>query len=173
MSRLTRLWFWLLAPTRRPYFVIAAAAVLVGTGLLVAVQHQNDVERHQRAAAIALAIKVQHAADSKATERIYRSQLASCGRGISLRLQVRENALAEAKVYRVLRGFLQGARPRAFAQSQDPNISAQSRLGAKKSLVSIDNGIAALSAHVAIPPVPTPCDQVITDPNAPALPRHS
>jgi hypothetical protein len=157
---------------------IALVTVLVSAGIAVIsasflIGYEKRSERHQRDAAIALAVKVQHTADVKATEKIYRSQLASCNRGISLRLQVRQNAIAEAKVHRVLRGFLKGARPRAFAQSQDPNISARSRLGAKKSLTSIDNGIAALSVYVAIPPLPTPCDQVITDPNAPAIPHHS
>jgi hypothetical protein len=154
---------------------IALVTMLVSTGVAIAVTSYwvPRSEQHAREAAIALSQKTQAKSVFASTEKIYRSQIAACGRGKVLRRQVRANALAEAKAYKVLGGFLKGARPRAFAQSQDPNISAKSRNAARQSLVSIDHGIAALSAHIAIPPKPLPCDQVITDPNAPALPHHS
>jgi len=139
---------------------VAIVTVLVATGvsLVVASWWIPRTERHARNVVI---------------EKLYHSQLASCERGISLREATRMNALATQKANRVLRAFLIGARPRAFAQSQDANISETSRIGAKDSLKSIDAGIAALSAPIAIPPAPLPCDQVITDPNASAPPHHN
>lgn len=138
---------------------VAVVTVLVSTGVSVAIASWwiPRTERHAR---------------NTVVERIYQSQLASCRRGLGLRLQVRANAQAEAKAYRVLGGFLKGARPRALAQSQDANISTMSRVAAKGSLTSIDNGIAALAAHIAIPPKPLLCDEVITDPTAPPKPHH-
>ena len=137
---------------------VVATVVATGVSFVVASWWIPRTESHARNVVI---------------ERVYQSQLAGCRRGKSLRLQVRANALAEAKAYRVLGGFLKGARPRALAQSQDMNISARSRVAAKKSLVSIDNGIAALSATIVIPPLPQPCDEVIPDPTAAEPAHHS
>jgi hypothetical protein len=154
---------------------VALVTMLVSTGVAIAVTSYwvPRSEQHAREAAIALSQKTQAKSVFASNHQIYLSQLASCRRGKSVRRATRANALANQKVYRVLRGFLSGARPRALAQSQDPNISARSRLGAKKSLVSIDAGIAALAVRLSIPPPPPRCIDVIIDPNAPpALPHH-
>jgi lipopolysaccharide export LptBFGC system permease protein LptF len=138
---------------------IALVTTLVSAGVAIAITSWwvPRAEQHARNTVI---------------ERVYQSQLASCRRGKGLRLEVRANAIAESKAYKVLGGFLTGARPRAFAQSKDPNISAESRNAARESLKSIDHGIRVLATHIAIPQKPLPCDEVITDPTAPALPHH-
>lgn len=148
---------WLTVPKRRPLLYWAMGVILLVVAVSAVVVHERQVE---------------HRAIRAAAKITYQNQLASCRRGLGLRLQVRANAQAEAKAYRVLGGFLKGARPRALAQSQDMNISTKSRVAAKGSLTSIDDGIAALSARIAIPPAPTPCDEVVTDPNAPVRPPH-
>lgn len=139
--------------------VICTAAIL---------SYVNQQQRESRDAAIALAIKVQHVADAKSTEKIYRSQLAACGREQGVRRAVRRNAQANQTAFDTLAGFFTGARGRALAQSKDPNISAVSRAAAGKSLASIDHAIGVFSQPLTIPPKPLPCTEVIDDPNAPA-----
>jgi hypothetical protein len=159
VRRRDRVVSWLSSPGRRGSLTIAIV-VIVGAGVIGGVTiRANQAESTARRVAAGVA---------------YRNAINACEREIPVREATRSNAQATQFAFNVLDGFFKGARRRAYAQSIDPKISKLSRVGARKSLVSIDHAIAAFAANLTIPPPPLPCDQVISDPNHPAAkPHHS
>lgn len=153
-----------------PFWLLGGALVLV---LLFGVRwYVRDQAEKSARAATAIAAAAEHKANQTALGIAYQNSLASCRRGKPLRLAVRANALAVRRGYKTLNGFFKGARPRAVAQSKDPNIAAASRAGAKKSVASITHAIDVFATPISVPPPPPSCLSVIINPNGPPGPQN-
>lgn len=153
-----------------PFWLLGGILVI---GLLYGVRwYVRDQAQQSASAATAIAARAEHAATQKALEIGYRNAISACQRGKSVRLSVRANAMAVRDAFTTLNGFFQGARPRAVAQSHDPNIGAVSRAAAGKSVASIDHAIRVFATPISVPPPPPSCTDVIIDPTGPAGPQN-
>lgn len=161
--RVELIFAWLIEPKRKPLAMWAAGVILLVVAAISFDVHERQVERHARNVAVSQAARI-----------AYENQLASCARGISVRNDLRTYGQEFHLVGNVFVGFFGTAVRRARAQSMDKSVSPATRAAAKAALPQYSQFVATvkLLTSLPIPPAPKPCDQVITDPNAPPVPTH-